>query len=226
MARVTPLAALVLDWSLYPRHDVDQGQVGYMVEALRAGHELPPIVADKVSLRIIDGFHRYRAFSEVLGKEASIPVVLKPYTSEAEMFEDAMRYNASHGKNLTTFDRARCMMIAERLEIQREKVGEILHWRPSTEDRIERTRYSGTLNGRDTRVPLKRTIEHMAGAHLTERQLKANGRLSGMKQAFYVNQLVELLEGDLVDTENDALMLRLEHLNELLAAFLSERTAA
>lgn len=225
MAKSVPLPDLVLDWSIYPRHDVDGQQVGYMVEALRSGHELPPIVADKASKRIVDGFHRYRAYSETLGRDAEVAVILKPYASDAEMFEDAMRYNASHGKNLTTFDRTRCLMIAERLKITRERIMGILHWEPATEERIRRTRYSGPLNGPRSRVPLKRTIEHKAGEKLTERQVKANSKLSGMRQAFYPNQLIELLEADLVDTENENLIARLRHLYDLLGRFFERRAA-
>ncbi len=226
MARQMPLGGLILDWSIYPRHDVDRQQVGYMEEALRSGHELPPIVADKASKRITDGFHRYRAQARAFGEESEIAVVLKPYASEAEMFEDAMRLNASHGKNLTTFDRARCLQIADRLEIEREKVTGILHWAPSTDARIRRTRYSAPLSSERTRVPLKRTIEHMADKSLTERQVQANEKLSGMRPGFYVNQLVELLEANLIDGENERLVARLEDLHELLGRFLSQRRAA
>src|SRR5688572_13414948 len=53
---------LVEDFDLYPRGDVDGTHVLSLVQALEAGVELPPIIACKKTKRIVDGFHRRRAF--------------------------------------------------------------------------------------------------------------------------------------------------------------------
>ena len=56
----------------------------------------------------------------------------------------------------------------------------------------------------------------MSGRTITSEQQEANGKLSGMQQAFYANQLIILIESNLLDTENKELMIRLEKLAELL----------
>jgi hypothetical protein len=69
-------------------------------------------------------------------------------------------------------------------------------------------------------VPIKQTIRRFAGRSLTPRQQEANAKLSGMNQVFYANQLIELLEAKLLNTDDDQLMERLKKLHELLDGVL------
>jgi hypothetical protein len=66
-------------------------------------------------------------------------------------------------------------------------------------------------------VPLKRTIQHMAGRSLTRAQEDVNGKLSGAAQSFYVNQIVMLIEQGLLNREDERLIAKLRRLRELLA---------
>jgi len=212
------LAELVLDFDLYPRAEVDSQHVHYLCDALEAGADLPPIIADKESKRVIDGFHRYRAHKRIFGEDATVAVVLKAYGSEAEMFLDAMRYNAGHGRSLTTFDRAHSVLRAEAFGISPEQVASALSITAEAVGRLRAERV-GTLKvaGATAKtIPLKRTIRHMAGRELTAPQAEANAKLSGMEQLFYVNQLIMLIENDLLDTSNDRLMDALAKLTGLL----------
>lgn len=68
-------------------------------------------------------------------------------------------------------------------------------------------------------VPLKKTIQHMAGKTLTTGQQKANEKLSGMNQSFYVNQVILLIENGLID-EKENLYERLRILQKLLNGLL------
>lgn len=213
------LAELVLDFDLYPRAEVDSQHVHYLGEALAAGAELPPIIADEKSKRIIDGFHRYRVYQKALGEDGEVDVVLKKYPSERAMFLDAMRYNAGHGRSLTTFDRAHCVLRAEVLGIAPAQIASALSLTTDAVGRLKTDRV-GSLKvvGGSSKVPLKRTIRHMAGRELTDAQNEVNDKLSGMEQLFYVNQLVMLLENELIDTENERLMAALHKLRGLLSS--------
>jgi len=220
--REVPIASLVLDFSLYPRPDVDSQHVGYLAEAIRAGNELPPVVIDAASKRVIDGFHRVNAFKRVNGPDCKIKVMEKTYATEAEMFIDAMRYNAAHGRTLTRYDRVHCIVKAKEFKLDDEQIADALHLTVETlgqlrVERVGRLRVAGLPE-----VPLKRTISHMAGKSLTKGQQEANTKLSGMDQAFYANQLITLIENDLLDTANEQLMEKLQKLNELLDGVLAK----
>lgn len=186
-------AELVLDFDLYPRNNVDSNNVAYLVAALAAGVELPPVVIDRKTKRVVDGFHRVRAHLRHFGQDAEIEVIEKTYKSEGDLFLDAMRYNAGHGARLDPCDRTHCVIIAERLSIPLEAVAGALHMPVEKlgELRTHRTaRGAGGLT-----VPIKRTVvPQYSGRKLTRAQEQANQKLSGMRPMMYVNQLILILE--------------------------------
>ena len=215
-------AELILDFSLYPRNNIDGVNVRNLVDALAAGVELPPILTDKKSKRVVDGFHRTRASLRFAGPEAEVVVIEKVYPDEAAMFLDAITLNASHGAKLDAADRVHCAIVAEGLSISVDAVAAAL--------RIPRDRFGSLVNDRlatcgSLKVPLKRTNRHMAGRRLTKKQRDANERSSGMNQQFYVNQLIDLIESDLLNRDDEKLMERLPRLFELLESVLAAPAA-
>jgi len=207
------LSEMVLDFDLYPRADVDASHVGYLCEAIQSGATLPPIVIDAASRRVIDGFHRYRAYMRLYGGDYDAEVVEERFESEAELFLAAVRANSAHGRRLSRYDQAHVIVRAENLEIDSECLAGALHVPVETVEklRVEKTARSGRLH-----VPVKSTIAHKAGRQLTRVQVEANRRLGGMRQLFYVNQLILLIESDLLDVDNRQLMNRLGQLKGLL----------
>lgn len=55
-----------------------------LAESLQAGATLPPIVVERETSRVVDGFHRVEAHRRVYGREAMIEVIEKEYASEGE----------------------------------------------------------------------------------------------------------------------------------------------
>jgi len=214
--RKIKVSELVEDLDIYPRGQVDSSHVRYLGMALQGGASLPPPVIDRRSKRIIDGFHRCRCYRRI-DENMEIDVIEKSYKSDADMFREAVRLNAHHGRNLSPYDRTRCVIIAERLGITVDQIASELSMTVEAigELRMERTGRM-TVAGINSAVPLKRTIRHMHGRQLTERQAEANERLGGMNQLFYVNQIIELIESGLLDTSNEKLMERLRYLIDLI----------
>jgi hypothetical protein len=211
-------AELVLDFDLYPRNNVDSHNVRGIVDALAAGVELPPVIIDKKSKRVADGFHRVRGHLQFFGDEAEILVIEKTYANDAALFLDAMRYNAAHGAKLDSCDKTHCVIIAERLRIPLDAVAGALHMPADRLGELRNTRTATASGG--LVVSLKKTVRHFAGKRLNKRQVEANSKLSGMNQVMYANQLIELIEADMLDKEDENLLLRLRHLHELLSGVL------
>lgn len=223
------LSELVLDFDLYPRGEVDSQTCYYLRQAMAAGDELPPLVACQKTKRIVDGFHRYKAYEHLYGVEHKVSVVLKQYKTDAELFLDAIRYNARHGLKLTTFDRVHCISRARRLNIKPDDLAPALGVTKEKLEGLEKKRFAGVQAQPQKGVkgskvgapvaqdePLKRTILHMSGKILTPEQRTANDKLSGMNQQFYVNQVIILIENDLLDVNDAKLMERIDRLRELL----------
>lgn len=211
-------AELVLDFDLYPRNNVDSTNVRHLVEALASGAELPPIVIDRKSKRVTDGFHRTRAHIQFYGEDCVIAVIEKDYKNEKEMFLDAIRYNASHGAKLDSCDRTHCVIIAERLSIPIDAVAGALHIPVEKLGSLSNDRTGRNSSGLS--IPLKRTIRHFAGKQLTKRQEEVNTKLTGLNQATYANQLIDLIESKLIDYEDAQLFERLVVLRDLLDGVL------
>jgi hypothetical protein len=212
------VASLVLDFTLYPRNNVDSGNVANIVQALEAGTELPPVIIDKKSRRVIDGFHRVRAAIRHGGEDAEISVIEKTYANDAAMFLDAMKYNAAHGAKLDPCDRVHCCIIAESLSIPLEAVAGALNM---PQERLSSLQADRTARSGGLSIALKRTVRGFAGRRLSKRQVSANAKLSGMNQQFYANQLIELIESDMLDKENESLIERLRVLHGLLDGVLA-----
>lgn len=216
--RTIKAALVVLDYNLYPRNNVDQHNVRAIMDALEAGEEMPPIIIDRHTKKAVDGFHRTLAKLK-RDPDSEIEVIEKTYKNESEMFLDAMRYNSTHGARLDPCDRVRCTIIAEKLSIPLAAVAGALHVPAEKLGALKSDRTATTAGGLS--IPLKRTIQHMAGQKLTKAQNAANDKLSGMNQVFYVNQVILLIESNLLNKEDEKLLDALRHLSELLEGLLT-----
>jgi hypothetical protein len=211
--RKMKVSKLLLDYDLYPRERIDPYNVNQMVEALKAGLELPPIIVDRKSKRVVDGFHRVRAHQKLYGADAEILAEVKDYPSDAVMFADAVRLNAGHGRQLSSYDRARCIAKAESLKIEPEVISSMLNMTPYSIAEMKQQRFA---TYKMEPWVLKRTTAHLAGKELTEEQASYNTKAGGMHQTFYLNQVIAMLEADTADWENPKVVGALKKLYELL----------
>src|SRR6266700_122704 len=92
------LSELVEDLSIYPRGAVDNVRVDDLCYALDAGNVLPPPLVDRATRKIVDGFHRVRAYRKRLGDDGVIDAELEDFASDAEMLLRSAQLNAVHGK--------------------------------------------------------------------------------------------------------------------------------
>ena len=209
------VSGLIEERKLFPRASKSSNLVRQFAEALRAGVVLPPIVAERETSRIVDGFHRVAAHRKVYGPEALVDVVERDYADEGEMFLDAMRLNSAHGSRLAPYDQLRCIGIAQGLSIDPARVAGALSVTPSYLGELSSRRLGTELATRSP-VPLKRTIEHMRGRPLTTAQMEANQKLGGQSQGFYLNQINLLVENGLLDLEDSRVRDGLRRLKENL----------
>ena len=211
-----PLASLTFDYTLFPRGQVDSQNVTYIREAIRAGAKLPPIVVCKKTRRVVDGFHRGKAYRMEFGDHVKVEIVEKTYKGDKDLFIDACALNGAHGRALTTFDRSHIVVTAKTLGIDMDSVATALNMTTAKLTSLAVDR-SAQVNGDSVRtIPIKRTIRHMRGRTMTRPQEEANRKLSGMNQVFYVNQIITLIESDLLNKEDEELLKQLRVLHELL----------
>lgn len=205
---------LVCDYDLYPRTQIDSIHTRQIRDALEAGESLPPIVADKATHRVVDGFHRLRALMALYGGDVEIEIDEREYESDAEIFADALRFNARHGRVLSPFDRSRAVSHGVQLGLSVEAVAKALALRVDRAQEIKLERAGKTAKGAS--ITLKSTVKHLVGKNLSKRQISANDKAGGMQASYYVNQVINLVEGDALDLSNDYLVKRLGVLSRAL----------
>ncbi len=213
MVRKIKVSRLLLDYEFYPRDRIESFNVNQMAESLRVGLELPPITVDRKSKRVVDGFHRVRAYQKVYGVDSKIPAELKDYKDDAEMFCDAIRLNANHGRQLSSYDRARCIAKAEALKLEPEIIASVLNMTLERMGEMKAQRFA--TYKMEPRV-LKRTTAFLAGKELSDDEVQYNIKAGGMHQTFYINQVIAMLEADTVNWENPRVSTALKKLYDLL----------
>lgn len=215
IARVVP-TSLVRDFDLYPREMVDSTHVRHIMDAIEAGVKVPPLIVDRKSKRIIDGFHRHSAHLRI-DKTKPVDVEYRDYDSDSAMFAEAMALNANHGRKLSTNDRVRCVLRARELGIDDELTAVSLNTTVTTVERYVQELTVKVVGQTTGRKVLKMPVRHLVGSKITAKQAEAIDRLGGNKQVFFVNQLIRLIEADLLDRGDEKLMERLAKLVELAA---------
>jgi len=216
----TRVAELVEDFGLYPRSQVDGSHVQKLTEALLAGQKLPPIVVDE-SGRIIDGFHRRRAVLRVHGDDADIEVEVRQYANDRERYLDTLRLNARHGKGITGAELTGAILKSEQFKLKPELVASALGIRTERVETIRQTkvaevRQAVTAHGK--KIPLKRSVYHLAGKTLTKKQAEAMDMLPGQPQPLLIQQLIRLIETNSLDLDDERVVTGLARLGDLLVS--------
>jgi len=192
------LGEVVMDFAIYPRSRTSSVHVSRMVEALEAGRKLPAPILDKRSKRVVDGWHRIRAYQRTLEPTDKIKVDLREYPDEATLLRDAIRLNAEHGRPLSPFDRARSISLAESLGISEQEIASDLGVVVS---KIKTVR-EATLayDPQQKPVVLKRGIaSYLRGQTLTTEQVEANEHLDGMTAYYHLRWLTRAISNDMVE---------------------------
>lgn len=207
-------ASLLLDHSLYPRHQISDQNVRDLQRAHEAGAKLPSVIADTKTRKVVDGFHRVTRATKYDGEEAKIQVEWRTYANDGAIFLDAVRLNSGHGLGLNPYDKARVAVLGkEEFHLEADEIASALGMTTESLSSLEMRK---TAIGPDSKlVPIKRTLQHFAGRKVTRRQLDAQKRADGHHQRFILGQTINLLSGDLLDREDDTLLDLLEELVRL-----------
>lgn len=215
-----PAIELVEDFGLYPRLAVDDLHVRALADALLAGATLPPVVAERKTKRLVDGFHRRRAALKVHGAQAEIGVIWRDYAGDGEMLLDAARLNAGHGRRLTLGEQVRVAHLADELGLSRDAVAKALAVRLDVlAARIERRTAFDPVR---RPLPVKPALQHLAGGTLTADQVAANKHLGGHQARYLARQLLLLVRARALNWGDSKLVAMLVELSRELNEAIAE----
>jgi len=210
---------MIEDLAIYPRNIVDDVWTGTLAHHLRNGAILPPVLVNKKDKRIVDGFHRRRAYIRVHGTDCEIPAEEMAFKTEAEMFLESMRRNGIHGKPLSTVDRIRCVSLGETLGLTVEVIAAVLHVEPI---KLGATAVLRTAQGPAGEMVIMKRDMTRGNGQLSKEQKKAANAAFG-KIALYAKLLFDLLNLNMLDLSQVGIAEDLYALRDLLNEKLPER---
>lgn len=216
---------LVFDWNLWPRHkseDLDSTNLRRIKSAILAGIKLPPVIVNKKDNRIVDGFHRTKAYLSLFGDDVEIDAEFKDYKNDAEMFMDSARLNNQHGLPLSPIDRAYVIDKARKFKIPIPIIAEILGMNGEEAKTFLEKRSAITKTGE--RVLLSGGCINLRGKVLTDKQLDYTRHAPGSSAQLYSRLLLEALNADAI-IFNDKIINTLIELNKKIDKILLEVVA-
>lgn len=229
-----PLSDLVEDFSVYPRHQVDSTHVTTLALALQAGEPLPPLAVERATTRIVDGFHRARAYRRVFGETGAAPVEWCAYSSPAALILDAIRRNSAHGRRLDAMDRTRAIRMAEVAGATVQAISVVLRMPEAAVLRVRPRvvllpRGAGPVEDAipgTNEVPTKPSYEHLKGVTLTPKQARVLGSQPGVSHTLLAGQLADAISSDLINWNNARLVVALTVLHRTLGTALAAHLPA
>lgn len=213
--RTWRLADLVEDDELYPRAKIDSSNVADLYNALMSGAELPPIVVDTRG-RIVDGYHRRRAYARQHGDEHELKVQVKKYESDAEAFADAVRYNRTHGRKLNSTDLTRAALRLADMGYDNNAIQVIVRIPAAKVEQVA-ARYA--IGPAEERIPLKAGVRHLVGEAVDHEQIEAMTHNLGVSYGRLANQLIAGLDNRLLP-DDEGLVAVLTTLHVKLGEYL------
>jgi len=225
---------LVKDSSIYPRTQLNLAHVSELAEKLRAGAVLPPVIANRQTLQLVDGFHRVEAYISVFGGDYLIQVDDREYASERDMYSDALSLNTRHGLGIvgaelisaiikaqnfgfTNLEISRCLSITQtRVEtLIRTRVATISQVQPAHVQFAPARTQTGALQA------VKRSVSHLGGRTITQNQANAMVKLPGISQRLLFEQVRLIVENNMVNSENASIISELRKLKSALDEYFA-----
>jgi ParB-like nuclease domain len=238
-----PVDDLIEDFSLYPRNHISDFHVMEIVHAINGGFIPPPVVACRRTKRMVEGYHRRRAYQK-LGIP-TIPVEFRTYRDDTEHWKDAVALQPN-GLNFTPRDQLRIMQISmEKFSLSEEFTAQLMRTSVSHLRKIK-PRYASVGEARDkspelrrrpgrtepekrspAKVHLKGSTRHLSGRTITRSQADANEGAPGVSYLLLVNQLISAFQNDLLPPpgQHPRLWERMEVLGDEIDRVFSESPA-
>jgi len=197
--QIVKIGDLIFDKDLYPRMKVGWLTAYQYAQAMKAGSIFPPILVGKCEgkLYVVDGWHRVKA-KEILGEEF-IQATIKEYTSERDIFLDAIKANVAHGRPLSVQEKVRLINKLEEMNFTREQISEIV-FVPA--DMVEKLRVRTIIGPNGKPIYLKSVVAKSM-TDSTEASEVDMDKFSVRTVKDLLSQMIALLEAGIYPLEDE-----------------------
>lgn len=216
------LGKLLIDRTLYPRHTISDVNVADLRRAYESGETLPPIIVDP-QYRIVDGVHRVEMYRKVLDDADKVAVEVRRYKNDGELFLDAVKLNASHGRKLDRHDQSRIVLMCRELKVPDQRIAVTLHVpERSLQSLAVRVVYDVT----GIAIANKKGFKHLEGQTLSQAQIEVHSHVQSGEVSRRCRELIGILETDMYDASDEAMLALLAELGTVIARVAAKHMAA
>jgi hypothetical protein len=182
---------------------------------------LPPPVVDKRSHKLVDGAHTWTAHRSLNpDNDIAIEVEGIVYLTEHDLFMDAVRRNATHGKALSNVDISHCVIVAEELHIDMAELSKITYRAIAKLSDVRVKSCAFDTGGNP--VVLPNSARGAVGRILSDDQIQVMRSTSNAFPPTRMgNALAGILESGLYDPNSDAFVQMLERLQQAISNALA-----
>lgn len=203
-SKLLNIGELEFDESIYPRIVRDWLTAYQYSQKMKAGVIFPPIEVGRYDEKqyVLDGMHRIDA--KKLLKEKYIEARIKKYDNKNDMFVDAVKYNTSHGRQLSVQETARIIYkLGEEMKFELEQIKDIIGMPVKG---IKRMKVKTILGPNGKPVYIKGAPEKaamMAGIPLEELASLDQSSFNVSTIIQLLNQMIALLEGGIYPVKDE-----------------------
>lgn len=200
--RVLKISGLTFDKELYPRMETNWMTAYSYSQAMRSGEVFPPIIVGSFEgkLYVVDGWHRVEA--KKMLKEQYVQGIVKDYNDKKTLFLDAIKYNISHGKPLSSQEKVR--LIYKLKEEMGFDVAQIIGIVKVPMDKIELFK-ARVLTGVDGKPIFLKSVVARSRASDEAKRAVNQDVLGSFNVVGLLSQLIELLESGVLDVDDEAI---------------------
>lgn len=198
--RVLKISGLTFDKELYPRMETNWMTAYSYSQAMRSGEVFPPIIVGSFEgkLYVVDGWHRVEA--KKMLKEQYVQGIVKDYEDRKTLFLDAIKYNVSHGKPLSSQEKVRLIYKLEEMDFDVDQIVGIVKV-PMDKIELFKARVLTGVDGKP--IFLKSVVARSRASDEAKRAVNQDD-LGSFNVVNLLSQLIELLESGVLDVNDGA----------------------
>jgi ParB-like chromosome segregation protein Spo0J len=214
-----PVSKIVFDKELYPRNDYYWQTAYEYSESMKLGKKFPPIVVAKFenNLILVDGKHRLEAYKTLKTKNVKAEIIFG-LKNKAEIFEEAIKRNITHGQKLAIQERLYCAIKLADWGYTQVEVSTLVNISPKKITELMGRKLVSSVTGEQ--IILKKDIEHIKEDYedkpVPENKLVMQSTFMGKNNVSIIDELIDLIATKTLDLKNKEVKKRLKVLKTLL----------
>ena len=215
--KIIPITSIKIDEEIYPRVSVDWVTSARYYNALKSGAVFPPIVVAVLEKKfiLVDGGHRLKAHKD--NKETHLKCEVLKGLTRAEIYEEAVRRNSTHGRQFSTQEVTKIIVTLENFGYDSAKISELVRI-PANELKSFVAKRMTRITETNEEIYLKSPLKHLSG--IIQDEMPKQDLFNSKSQIHLLSCVIDLLENKYVNRTDELVMEKLAKIYKLLPDYL------